>query len=1033
MTLIPRIAALIAAAALSFHAQATTPPEATMDENNTTVSATGGPHVGSNVTGTAGDPVCDPATCDEFLINIGFDPGFVSANPNFQISINVAWDMAADDIDVYVYNDQDVIVATAASSANPETAVVKLSDATSSLRVVLVLFATAGSTSTVTAELLEPGADGEVADPCVTEGDASQAATVDPEVLADWSGLNPTDSYGAFVHFDNLNNKLHDVLLGNLGLSIVRDFRKYTRAVFVEGPVLAWRTLATLPAVDYIEYNRPLRYTGATQSWATRVRVAHENVSGGPYFDAQGNRVDGTGTTLGVIDSGLYGAHPDFADNLYHNFKLVNLAGVGPSHVDIGATDSESQVGGHGTHVTGTVGGRGQASNGSYPVPEAAPFIQGTYSGAAPGAQLIHWGNGAALFVLDVSTAYTHMLDNLDTFDPPLAAVNNSYGSDPGPYNPASAASCLIKEIVNRGVVMAFAASNDGGDGTVAMTSPACRDTTPGVICVASYNDQGTGTLKAGTSGFSSRGEIGKPETYPDIAAPGDLITSTCFQSQPSQAICTGGDNEVGADQDWFPWYGTISGTSMATPHITGIIGLIKQVRPNITPAEIEDLILDNARKVGGDVYEADPQNAGETTNFEFGAGLVDVQAIMEALGAGKAGLPTKGAEWTVADGDMDGGDGGDIVKLTMQDENLGGVTGIRFRMTVADGSDLGATDRVFRVAYNPAGEPNTSSVISNADGISIPEGGEGNSAVAIDADVNGNVISMFVPYSAMGAPALNEPVHNIRAFVETATGVVDIIPSPAGDPALPQPMFGKAFTVQQVSGLPPPTGEKSCELPGLTMHTSPAGNTGNSAGTGHDDMRRLWMAEPSELPGKIVFTMQVDNLTPAPPSGHRWYVYFNLPGDTTNYWVAMTTDAGVPAFEFGTRSVLDNPAAPLGTYATAGALDPESNFTTDGVITLVADKQVLGMNTGDTIAGIATAIRQTTNPANGAGLTTDSASGGSYTVVGNDKCLSLDGPVTGVPSASASNGDRFGGGALGGALLASLLGLALLRRRVGL
>ena len=116
MTLIPRIAALIAAAALSFHAQATTPPEATMDENNTTVSATGGPHVGSNVTGTAGDPVCDPATCDEFLINIGFDPGFVSANPNFQISINVAWDMAADDIDVYVYNDQDVIVANAAAS-----------------------------------------------------------------------------------------------------------------------------------------------------------------------------------------------------------------------------------------------------------------------------------------------------------------------------------------------------------------------------------------------------------------------------------------------------------------------------------------------------------------------------------------------------------------------------------------------------------------------------------------------------------------------------------------------------------------------------------------------------------------------------------------------------------------------------------------------------------------------------------------------------------------------------------------------------
>lgn len=1030
MIKISRLAATLAAFLVAPWALAMDPPEGTMDENNTFLSSTGGPYAATNTTGLAGDPVCTPTTCDEYLLNIGFDAGFVSANPNFEIRFEIGWDMAADDIDVYFYDDQGNELGTAATSANPEAFQVKLSQVTSSIRVVLVLFATAGSNATLTAELLQPQA-GEEIDPCAPTGEANGGqAQVDPEVLADFERLGPNGIYGAFVHFNDRNDKRNDALLEGLGLSMLKDFRKYSRAVFVEGPVSALQSLVTEPMVGYIEYNRPMRYLGGTQSWASRARVAHEPVSGGPYRDANGQVIDGTGVTLGIIDSGLYGLHPDFADNLLHNFKVVNISGVGPSYVDIGHQDSESQVGGHGTHVTGTVAGRGQASQISYPVPEAAPYIQGTYTGAAPGAQIVHWGNGAGLLVLSVTTAYEHMLENMDSFDPPLVAVNNSYGSDPGPYNPASAASCLIKEIVDRGVVMAFAASNDGGNGTVAMTSPACRDTTPGVICVASYNDLGTGDRDAPISGFSSRGEIGKTETYPDIAAPGDLITSTCFQSQASQAICTGGDNEVGADQDWFPWYGTISGTSMASPHITGIIGLMKQARPELTPAEIENIILDTARKVGGPGnYEADPQNPDGTTNFEYGAGLVDVPAILDALGVGKAGLPAKGAEWTVADGDADGSGGADdIVKLTMQDDNVDGLSGIRYRLTVADGAGLGSDEIRFRVENKVAGQAYETSVVSSASGMSIPDAGAGNDAVATEVSAEGNVVSFFVPYLSMGAPAINEPVHNIRAFALDATGVTDVIPSPAGDTDEKKPSFGRPFTIQQVAGVLPPSNEKSCVLPGFTMHTSPAGNTGNAAGTGHDDMRHIWLAEPSELPGKVVFTMKVDNLDPSPQPSHRWYVYFSLPDDPTNYWVAMTTDTGVPAFTYGTRDVVDGPVG-VGVYETLGNLAAESSWTTDGVITMVMDKATLGLETGTTLSAIVTSIRQTTNTSNGAGLTVDTAGGGSYTLVGNDVCLSPDGPVATPSQAGPDDPGRFGG-ALGLALLGAMFGGACLRRR---
>lgn len=1032
-------AAALAACAGAF---AMEPPEGTLDENNTTVSATGGPYTAANQTGLAGDPICanygsgPGADCDQFFINNGFSAGFVSANPNAQIRITVGWDLPADDIDVYAYDDATgELIGQAASADNPETILIALGNAPARIRVDLVLFATTGSTATLTADLVLPTAEAPI-DPCAETGAAEQSTRIDPEVLADWDRLSPSDRYGAFVHFA-WKSKANDALLEALGFTLVADFRRYARSVFVEGPVSAFRALADSPAVAYIEYNRPLRYFGDTQSWATRVRVAQEQVSGGPYRDANGQIIDGTGVTLGIIDSGLYGAHPDFSENLMHNYKLVNISGIGPAYVDIGPADSESQVGGHGTHVTGTVAGRGNASTGDYPVDEAAPYIRGTYTGAAPGAKIIHWGNGAGIFVLSAVSAYRHVLDNLDSWDPPLVAINNSYGSDPGPYNPAATSSCLIKDIVEAGVVMAFAAGNDGGDGTETATSPTCKDPTPGVICVASYNDQGTGHRNAPLSGFSSRGKRDDPTDYPDISAPGDLITSTCFQSQPSQAICTGGDNEVAADQDWFPWYGTISGTSMATPHITGIVGLIQQAALArdgrfLTPAEVEDLILDNARKVGDlSEYVDDPQNPGQTTHFGYGAGLVDLPSILDAMGIAKDGLPVAGEPFVIFDGDADANGADDVVKLTMADANVDGVTGVEFRLTLADASDLGSADRLYRIEYNAAGIHKETAIVSTADGLSVPEAGDGNTAVATQVVLDGNDIVAFVPLLNMDGPGLNEPIHNIRVFVETATGIVDIAPSPLGSTNEKQPQFGRAFTVQQVAGLPPPSDERSCVLPGLTMVTAPAGTTGNASGTGHDDGRQVWIAEPTDMPGKIVFTLKVDNLAPAPIAGYRWYVYFNIEGDPTNHWVAMDTTGGVPAFTYGTREVLQGPVG-VGVYDTLGNLDAESNYTTDGVITLVMDKSVLPIETGMVLRNIAFSIRQTSNPANGAGLTVDTAAGGTpYTVVGNDVCAALEGPnvVTG-PGAAGAGPVRARFGALGAPLLALFGAAALLALR---
>lgn len=81
------------------------------------------------------------------------------------------------------------------------------------------------------------------------------------------------------------------------------------------------------------------------------------------------------------------------------------------------------------------------------------------------------------------------------------------------------------------------------------------------------------------------------------------------------------------------PNYGTISGTSMAAPHISGIVAQVVQASPALTPAEIEDLLEDNAFKfTAGAAYEADPANADNTTSFDKGHGLVDVKAAVAEL-----------------------------------------------------------------------------------------------------------------------------------------------------------------------------------------------------------------------------------------------------------------------------------------------------------------------------------------------------------------------------------------------------------------
>lgn len=1034
---------LAALSSLPFSASAGTPDRGTLSPTSAQLSYSAGPFNVPNATPTPAvdnGPVCDSTSpCDSYRLTVTVPADYANAHPNLSVRIALGWDdpTGASDYDLWVYEgDVDELDGSdggkvdSASSANPEVAVFYPEIGTRVYTIKVVPYAPNGETVTVNISF-------ENSDPCAASG-APAGASISSGIARDLKTLSPTTAYGAFVHFSSGTPAEHRALLQRVGLSPKVDFERYAAAVYAVGPLAGFRALAAEPSVRYLEENRRLRFLSNSAGWATRARVAQEPAAGGPFFAADGEILRGQGVTVAIVDSGVNAAHPDFAGRVMHNWKVtgdpIATGELVYQDVGYGTTDTTS---GHGTHVAGIALGDGAASTGDYPVETAAPRVRGTFTGAAPAATLLAYSVGetpdptgiagvALLIYIDASLQ--HLLDNFDSYTPKVRVVSLSLGDGGGsPYNPGDVTSCLVKGLVAKGANVVWAAGNDGGDGSADQTSSFCKDPTPGVLCVANYDDGGTGSTGAGLASSSSRGHQGKPQIYPDIAAPGSNITATCLEGGPGQVTCSSG-----AETAWAPFYGTISGTSMATPHVSGTIALIAQARPDLTPAQIEDTILDTARKVGTNgPYEVDPQNAGGSINFGFGAGLLNIPAVLRKLQVRSAGLPAAGAETVVLDGDADGALPGaaDVVALSARETAAPLVPGVVYRLTVRDALDFGASTALdYQLRQNVNGTAYLTTVSATPDAVTVAGAGSNNNALASEVTREGNVVTFVVPYANLGFPPTGAPVHNVSVRASDAGGVLDFAPSPAasaGGEADLTPMYGKPYTVLRDSGKP--FAGDPCVAPGLTVMTDAYGDQNNGLPTGQDDLQYTALGEPAEFDRHLVFTIKVDNLNPA-PTNYRWITYFKVP-EGTEYWVGMSNSEGVTAYNYGTSQIVDNPVAGVRTYTVVGDLDSASGFDADGTIRLVLDKSLVGLKTGDQVTDIVTSIRQSTpDSAGAAGLTTDSAVASTpYTIVGNETCRDK--------SSGGSYGSGSGvvlGGSLGlpGLLVLGLGALLGMRRR---
>ncbi len=386
-----------------------------------------------------------------------------------------------------------------------------------------------------------------------------------------------------------------------------------------------------LPGVEYVEAaEQPIEFFSETSNTATRGVEAQQTVTG-----ADGTPLTGKGVSVGVIDSGVDPNHPYFREADGSSAVVANLKTLCEPTETLctvqrvpGVVDTDTlSVGGHGTHVSGIVAGRPTTLS-------SGEQLQG----AAKDATLVSVSTGAALVILGADAALNWVLENHEapcgagvsaTTCPPIKVTNNSYGpTGGGEFDPQSATVKLQRALAADGVLTVWANGNDGGDGSENLSNPPGQDPTPGVLSVASYFDLDDGTREGRVSEFSSRGRSGDQATYPDLSAPGENITSSC---RPYLPICaTGLDPRNGPGLADLGTFNTISGTSMAAPHVAGIVAQLFQANPQATPAQVEAALKSTAHKfTDGAAYE--PGTLG-TTSVDKGHGLVDVVAAAQAV-----------------------------------------------------------------------------------------------------------------------------------------------------------------------------------------------------------------------------------------------------------------------------------------------------------------------------------------------------------------------------------------------------------------
>ncbi len=284
----------------------------------------------------------------------------------------------------------------------------------------------------------------------------------------------------------------------------------------------------------------------------------------------------GEGVTVAVLDSGYDDTHPDLAGRV-----LADSTSFVPGE------EVADDPHGHGTHVASTIAGTGAASG-------------GTHRGVADGADLLVGKVlGADGFGQDswIISAMQWAGERADIVSMSLGSQQPSDGTD--------VMSEALNEIADEtGALFVVAAGNSSAPETIGSPGAASSALTVGSV------DDPSGWL----SWFSSQGPLSRSGALkPDLVGPGSDVTAARSADSAGEGA-----------------YVSMSGTSMATPHVAGAAAIVKQQHPEYSADQLRAAIVSTASDVG-------------LTPYQSGSGVVDVDAALDATviaaGSGDFGM----------------------------------------------------------------------------------------------------------------------------------------------------------------------------------------------------------------------------------------------------------------------------------------------------------------------------------------------------------------------------------------------------------
>ncbi|MFE5044896.1 S8 family serine peptidase [Streptomyces sp. NPDC056637] len=288
---------------------------------------------------------------------------------------------------------------------------------------------------------------------------------------------------------------------------------------------------------------------------------------------------DGKGTKVAVLDTGVDTDHPDLKGRVAESKNFTDSEDAGDHQ-------------GHGTHTTSTVGGTGAASDGKK-------------RGVAPGTTLLNGkvlndsGSGATSWI--IAGMQWAVDQGADVVSMSLGNPAQTDCTDPM----ATATEELAQSSKN--TLFVIAAGNTGpGNNTV--SSPGCA---PSVLTVGAVDRDDS------TASFSSRGPAyGSHTLKPEITAPGVAISAAAAGGRGIYA------------------YQSMSGTSMATPHVAGAAAIVKQRHPDWSAQQIKAALVSSAdAAIPGDVRET-------------GGGRLDVKAAIDEKVLGASAVQGGSFNW---------------------------------------------------------------------------------------------------------------------------------------------------------------------------------------------------------------------------------------------------------------------------------------------------------------------------------------------------------------------------------------------------